>query len=77
MGSDEQKEQKAMTIRLPAQQAEELEAVARVDERPVAEEIREAITAHIAARRKDLAFQQRLKASLERNREILEKLAET
>lgn len=77
MASDEQKEQKAMTIRLPAQQAEELEAVAQVDGRPVAEEIREAITAHIAARRKDRAFQQRLKASLERNRQILEKLAET
>ena len=40
----------------------------------VNEEIQRAITAHIEARRSDPDFRQRLKASIERNREILERL---
>ena len=68
-------ERKAMTVRIPADQAAELEAVAQVDGVPVAEAIREAIAEHIEARRKDKAFRARLEASLERNRLILEKLA--
>lgn len=64
-----------MTIRFDEQQAEELEAVARVDGVPISEAIREAITKHIEERRKDSEFQTRLQASLKRNREILEKLA--
>lgn len=66
---------KAMSVRFDEQQAEELEAVARVDGVPVSEAIREAISKHIESRRKDKGFQARLQASLERNREILEKLA--
>ena len=68
---------KAMTVRLDASQHAELAAVARVDETPIAEVVRDAITRHIEARRADVAFQERLRASLERNREILEKLART
>jgi hypothetical protein len=64
-----------MTVRLPADQAEELEAVARVEHVPVAEAVGTAIAEYITARRQDKAFMERLKASLERNREILEKLA--
>lgn len=66
---------KAMTIRFDERQAEELEAVARVDGVPISEAIRDAIGKHIEDRRKDKEFQTRLQASLERNREILEKLA--
>lgn len=66
---------KAMTIRFEDGQAEELEAVAKVDGMPVSEAIREAIDQHIENRRKDKEFQARLRASLDRNREILEKLA--
>jgi predicted DNA-binding protein len=66
---------KAMTIRFDEQQAEELEAVARVDGVPISETIREAIDKHIQERRRDEEFQARLRASLKRNREILEKLA--
>lgn len=69
-------ESKAMTLRLPQEQAQELEAVAQVDGVPVAEAVRTAITEHIEARRRDKAFQQRLRASLDRNQHILEKLAE-
>lgn len=66
---------KAMSLRLPADQAAELEAVARADEMPVSEAVREAIDAHIAARRADKDFQKRLKRRLEEDREVLERLA--
>ena len=65
-----------MTVRLPADQAAELEAVAAADGIPVAEAVRQAVNSHIERRRKDKTFQARLKASLERNRQILEKLSE-
>jgi hypothetical protein len=55
--------------------AETLEAIAGVDEVSVNEEIRRAIAAHIEARRRDVDFHTRLEASIERNKEILERLA--
>lgn len=64
-----------MTLRLTDEQAAELEAIARVENVPIAEEVRRALAEHIAARRSDQEFQARLRASLERNREILERLA--
>ena len=66
---------KALTLRLPAEQAEELEAIAGVDEVSINEEIRRAIAAHIEARRQDKEFRARLQASLDRHKEILERLA--
>ncbi len=66
---------KAMTLRLDDDQAAELEAIARIENVPIAEEVRLALARHIAARRKDRAFQARLKASMERNEEILKRLA--
>ena len=63
------------TVRLPAEQAQTLEAMAKVDEVSINEEIRRAVAAHIEARRNDAGFQERLRASIERNREILERLA--
>ncbi|MEA2683126.1 MAG: hypothetical protein QOK05_1454 [Chloroflexota bacterium] len=66
---------KSMTVRLPAEQAAELEAVAATDGMSVAEAVRQAIGGHIESRRKDKAFQARLRASLQRNRRLLEKLA--
>lgn len=50
-------------------------AIAGVDEVSVNEEIRRAIAAHIEARRRDVDFRSRLEASIERNKEILERLA--
>lgn len=47
---------KAMTIRLSADQAQELETVATVDNQPVSEVIRAAIAEHIESRRKDADF---------------------
>lgn len=63
------------TLRLTVEEAETLEAIAGVDEVSVNEEIRRAIAAHIEARRRDTGFRKRLDASLERNKEILERLA--
>lgn len=65
-----------MSLRLPEKMAEELAGVARTDDVPVSEAIREAIGHHIAVRRADKAFKQRLKKRLEEDREVLERLAE-
>jgi Arc/MetJ-type ribon-helix-helix transcriptional regulator len=64
-----------MTLRLPAEQAAELEAVARADQKPVSEAVREAIDKLIAERRKDKEFQARLRAMIDEDRAILERLA--
>jgi hypothetical protein len=66
---------RARTLRLPAEQAETLEAIAAVDDVSMNEEIRQAIDAHIAARRADPDFRTRLRASIRRNKEILDRLA--
>jgi predicted DNA-binding protein len=68
---------KAMTLRLPPDQASALEAVAQVNGVTVAEEVRKAIQARIDALRADPDFQARLRDHLERNREILNGLAST
>lgn len=67
---------KNMTIRLSDEQAAQLEAVSQADGIPVSEAIRAAIDRDIAARRKDSAFQKRLRASMDRNQRILKQLAE-
>ena len=66
---------KNMTLRLSDEQAAELDAIARVENVPIAEEVRQALTDFIAAKRQDQQFQARLRASLERNQEILRRLA--
>jgi predicted transcriptional regulator len=62
---------KAMTIRLTSEQAEALETVASVEERPISEVIRAAIEEHIDTRKKDPAFQDGLKDRLARARRLL------
>lgn len=66
-----------MTLRLTDDQAAELEAIARVENVPIAEEVRVALAEHIEKRRRDRAFQARLKASIRRNQEILDRLSAT
>ena len=68
---------KAMTLRLPPDQASTLEAVAQVNGVTVAEEVRKAIQARIDALRADPDFQARLHDHLERNQDILNGLATT
>lgn len=64
-----------MTLRLPAEQAKELEAVARVDEMTVSDAVRAAIGEHVEARRNDREFQARIRRILEEERAVLERLA--
>ncbi len=66
---------KGFTVRLDDDQAEELEAIAKVDGLPVAEEIRQAIGDLIAERRQDVEFRKRLRQSIKDNQKILERLA--
>ena len=68
--------QRAYTVRLPEDEAGDLAALAQVDGVSVAEEIRQAVLARVAERRKDQAFQQRLRESIAANRRALERLAE-
>jgi predicted transcriptional regulator len=67
---------KVMTVRLSEDLAAELAVVARTDDMPVSESVREAIERHIASRRADKDFQRRLKKRLEQEREILKRFAE-
>jgi predicted transcriptional regulator len=62
---------KAMTIRLSADQADELETVALVDNQPVSEVIRAAITEHIQTRKSDASFQDGLKDRIGRAQRML------
>lgn len=60
-----------MTIRLSAEQAEALETVATVEDLPVSEVIRAAITGHIEKRKKDPTFQDSLKNRIDRAKRLL------
>ena len=62
---------KAMTIRLSADQAEELNVVAAVDGQPVSEIIRAAIAVHIEERKQDDAFQDSLRQRIDRAQRML------
>ncbi|MBN8990637.1 MAG: ribbon-helix-helix protein, CopG family [Rhizobiales bacterium] len=64
---------KAMTIRLSADQAEALETVATVEDRPVSDVIRAAISEHIENRRRDPSFQDGLKNRIERAKRLLDR----
>jgi predicted transcriptional regulator len=67
---------KTLTLRLDEEQARALEAIARVDDVPVSGAIRAAIEAHVATRRADHEFQERLARRMAADHEILQKLAE-
>jgi predicted transcriptional regulator len=64
---------KSMTIRLSAEQAEALETLATVEDRPISEVIRAAIAEHIDVRRKDPVFQSSLKERINRAQRLLGK----
>lgn len=62
---------KAMTIRLSAEQAEQLETVASVDDQPISEVIRAAISQHIERRQRDSSFQNGLEQRIKRAQRML------
>jgi predicted DNA-binding protein len=67
---------KAISVRLPDEMADELAAISRVQDTPISEVIREAIENHIITRRTDKKFQQLVKKRLEEDRKLLERFAE-
>jgi len=67
---------RAMSLRIPDDQARALDAVAMADEMSVSEVVRTAITERIEQRRTDKDFQERLRRAVERNREALDLLAQ-
>ncbi|MXW61077.1 MAG: ribbon-helix-helix protein, CopG family [Acidimicrobiaceae bacterium] len=69
-------ETRTTTIRQAAQQAAELDAVARVDGVSTSEAVRAAIAEHIENRRRDPAFQARLKRIIDEERVVLKRLAQ-
>lgn len=66
---------RAMSLRLPDEQARALDALAMADETSVSEVIRTAIAERIEKRRADKDFQARLQRAVERNKETLDLLA--
>ncbi len=66
---------KQTTVRLPKELAADAEAVARVEGTSVNALIIKALAAEIERVREDEAFTQRAKELLERDRELLERLA--
>jgi predicted DNA-binding protein len=66
---------RAISLRLPEQVAAELAAIARTQDVPVSEVVRQAVENHIASLYADKDFQQRLKKHLEEERKILQRLA--
>lgn len=66
---------KTITLRIDADKAEEIEAIAAANGTTSSATIRSAIDEMIAEARADEAFQKRLKASIERNQKVLERLA--
>ena len=62
---------KTMTIRLSADQAEELTTIAAVDGKPIAQVIRLAIAGHIEDRKRDSVFQDSLRQRIERAQSML------
>lgn len=67
---------KAISIRLPDQMAAELAAIARTQDVPISEVIREAIENHISSLGKSKDFQRQVKKRLEEDQKILKRLAE-
>jgi post-segregation antitoxin (ccd killing protein) len=67
--------QRAMSLRLSMEMADEIAAVARTDGVPISDAVRAAIATHIATRQADPDFQRRLKQRLREDRQVLERLA--
>lgn len=68
---------RALTVRLPEQQSDDLDLVAEADGKPRAEVIREALAEHVARRKADPEFRAWIEANLTRFRSVLERLEQT
>ncbi|GAA1998194.1 ribbon-helix-helix protein, CopG family [Catenulispora subtropica] len=68
-------ETRAFTVRVPVEQAEALELIAKADGISVAEEVRGALQERIEARKADPEFMALVKATVERSQAALDLLA--
>ena len=68
---DSMKSFKAMTIRLSADQSDELDMIAAVDGQPISHVIRSAIAEHIEERKRDASFQDTLRQRIKRAQRML------
>ncbi len=66
---------KTYPLRLDQTIADELEFVASVNGLTVADELRQAVAAHLDLRRNDSEFQERLQASRKRDQKLYERLS--
>jgi len=66
---------KITTIRIDDELKVEVDAVARADDVPASEVVRAALYRYIAERKSDPQFQVRLRELLEKDREVIERLA--
>ena len=66
---------KVTTLRIDEDLIAEMKAVARADDVPVSELVRAALHRYIAERKSDPKFQARLRELLEKDREVIERLA--
>ncbi|MGH7748207.1 MAG: DUF6290 family protein [Candidatus Dormibacteria bacterium] len=63
-----------MTLRLSDEEAAALDAIAEIEGLAVSEVVRLTVAEGIERRRRDPAFQKRLRASVERHREMIDRL---
>lgn len=68
---------KVTSLRLDQDLAADLAAVARADGMTISDVVREAVDKHIAERRADEDFKQRLKKRMEEERKVMERLSKT
>jgi predicted transcriptional regulator len=66
---------KATSIRIEEDLKAEVDAVARADDVPASEVIRAALYRYIAERKTDPQFQSRIRELLQKDREVIERLA--
>jgi predicted transcriptional regulator len=66
---------KIMTVRIEDDLNDEINAVARADDAPASEVVRAALYHYIAARKSDPQFQTRLRELLEKDAEVIGRLA--
>jgi predicted transcriptional regulator len=64
-----------MTLRLDDERAAMLEMIARAEDKTMTDAVRDAIDAHIEARRADQDFMERLRLRHEQERALYERLA--
>lgn len=67
---------KNLTVRLPDELATDAEAIARAEGTSLNETIKDALADAVARRRKDPEFKKRLREIIDRDRELLDRLAQ-